>query len=204
MSRRCKFTFHSNCFNWLSVKNKLFFCQPIEHPVRTNQIPRQIPEQSFYIRPLPGIVMGGVLPFGCIFIQLFFILNSIWYAYHFYPALHSQQYLVCLPSLSSCSSNSTVSVMHNIFIQLFFILNSIFIQLFFKLNSIFIQLFFKLNSIWYAQHFYPAVLHTQQYLYSAVLHSQHSLYTAVLHSQQSIYTAVFHTQQCLFCLKNIG
>jgi hypothetical protein len=23
--------------------------------------------------------MGGVLPFGCIFIQLFFILNSIWY-----------------------------------------------------------------------------------------------------------------------------
>ncbi|KAF4075226.1 hypothetical protein AMELA_G00232230 [Ameiurus melas] len=50
----------------------------IEHPVRTNQIPRQIPEQSFYTKPLPGIVMGGILPFGCIFIQLFFILNSIW------------------------------------------------------------------------------------------------------------------------------
>lgn len=46
--------------------------------MRTNQIPRQIPEQSFYTRPLPGIVMGGILPFGCIFIQLFFILNSIW------------------------------------------------------------------------------------------------------------------------------
>lgn len=54
------------------------FFQPIEHPVRTNQIPRQIPDQSFYTRPLPGILMGGVLPFGCIFIQLFFILNSIW------------------------------------------------------------------------------------------------------------------------------
>ena len=52
--------------------------QPIEFPVRTNQIPRQIPEQSFYTRPFPGIIMGGVLPFGCIFIQLFFILNSIW------------------------------------------------------------------------------------------------------------------------------
>uniref|UniRef100_A0A672HFX0 Transmembrane 9 superfamily member n=1 Tax=Salarias fasciatus TaxID=181472 RepID=A0A672HFX0_SALFA len=50
----------------------------IEHPVRTNQIPRQIPEQSFYTKPFPGIVMGGILPFGCIFIQLFFILNSIW------------------------------------------------------------------------------------------------------------------------------
>ncbi|XP_052104535.1 transmembrane 9 superfamily member 2-like isoform X1 [Mytilus californianus] len=50
----------------------------IEHPVRTNQIPRQIPDQSMYTRPIPGIIMGGVLPFGCIFIQLFFILNSIW------------------------------------------------------------------------------------------------------------------------------
>eukprot|EP00062_Callorhinchus_milii_P020356 gi/632975913/ref/XP_007904494.1/ PREDICTED: transmembrane 9 superfamily member 2 [Callorhinchus milii] len=50
----------------------------MEHPVRINQIPRQIPEQSFYTKPLPGIVMGGILPFGCIFIQLFFILNSIW------------------------------------------------------------------------------------------------------------------------------
>ncbi|RWS27237.1 hypothetical protein B4U80_01841 [Leptotrombidium deliense] len=50
----------------------------LEHPVRTNQIPRQIPEQSVYTQPVPGIVMGGILPFGCIFIQLFFILNSIW------------------------------------------------------------------------------------------------------------------------------
>jgi len=50
----------------------------IEHPVRTNQIPRQIPEQSVYTQPVPGIIMGGILPFGCIFIQLFFILNSIW------------------------------------------------------------------------------------------------------------------------------
>uniref|UniRef100_UPI00358ED3DD transmembrane 9 superfamily member 2-like n=1 Tax=Myxine glutinosa TaxID=7769 RepID=UPI00358ED3DD len=52
--------------------------EPIEFPVRTNQIPREIPAQTFYTRPIPGIVMGGILPFGCIFIQLFFILNSIW------------------------------------------------------------------------------------------------------------------------------
>lgn len=50
----------------------------LEHPVRTNQIPRQIPDQSIYTQPIPGIIMGGVLPFGCIFIQLFFILNSLW------------------------------------------------------------------------------------------------------------------------------
>ena len=52
--------------------------RPIEHPVRTNPIQREIPEQIFYTKPIPGIIMGGILPFGCIFIQLFFILNSIW------------------------------------------------------------------------------------------------------------------------------
>jgi transmembrane 9 superfamily protein 2/4 len=50
----------------------------IEQPVRTNQIPRQIPPQSLYTQFWPGVLMGGILPFGCIFIQLFFILNSIW------------------------------------------------------------------------------------------------------------------------------
>ncbi|CAF5105640.1 unnamed protein product, partial [Rotaria sp. Silwood1] len=49
-----------------------------QSPVRTNQIPRQIPEQTFYTKPLPGILMGGVLPFGCIFIQLFSIYMKIY------------------------------------------------------------------------------------------------------------------------------
>ena len=56
----------------------------IEQPVRTNQIPRQIPDQSVYTQPIPGIIMGGVLPFGCIFIQLFFVLNSIWSSQIYY------------------------------------------------------------------------------------------------------------------------
>lgn len=66
------------------VGSYLGFKKPvIENPTRTNQIPRQIPTQYFYTRPLPGILMGGILPFGCIFIQLFFILNSIW-SHQFY------------------------------------------------------------------------------------------------------------------------
>ncbi|KAL1916831.1 uncharacterized protein VTP21DRAFT_5535 [Calcarisporiella thermophila] len=51
----------------------------IEQPVRTNQIPRQIPDQVAYLRPIPSMLMGGVLPFGAIFIELYFILNSIWF-----------------------------------------------------------------------------------------------------------------------------
>ncbi|KAI9142381.1 hypothetical protein BKA69DRAFT_1124062 [Paraphysoderma sedebokerense] len=56
----------------------------IEHPVRTNQIPRQIPEQVWYLRPIPVMLMGGVLPFGAIFIELFFIMKSIWYHQVYY------------------------------------------------------------------------------------------------------------------------
>ncbi|KAG0171837.1 hypothetical protein DFQ28_008593 [Apophysomyces sp. BC1034] len=51
----------------------------IEHPVRTNQIPRQIPDQPFYLRSIPSILMGGILPFGAIFIELYFVMNSIWF-----------------------------------------------------------------------------------------------------------------------------
>ncbi|XP_046529699.1 transmembrane 9 superfamily member 2-like isoform X3 [Equus quagga] len=47
-------------------------------PVHINQIPRHVPLQTFSTKTLFGIILGGILPFGCIFIQLFFILNSIW------------------------------------------------------------------------------------------------------------------------------
>ncbi|XP_076877306.1 transmembrane 9 superfamily protein member 5 isoform X2 [Brachyhypopomus gauderio] len=78
------------------------FRKPVmEHPVRTNQIPRQIPEQSFFTRPLPGIVMGGILPFGCIFIQLFFILNSIWSHQMYY--MFGFLFLVFIILLITCS-----------------------------------------------------------------------------------------------------
>ncbi|KAG2180015.1 hypothetical protein INT43_003802 [Umbelopsis isabellina] len=65
----------------LSVIGSYFgFRKPrIEHPVRTNQIPRQIPDQPFYLRTVPSVMMGGLLPFGAIFIELYFIMNSIWF-----------------------------------------------------------------------------------------------------------------------------
>ncbi|KAE8668683.1 Transmembrane 9 superfamily member 11 [Hibiscus syriacus] len=50
--------------------------QHIEYPVRTNQIPREIPEQKY---PSWLLVLGaGTLPFGTLFIELFFIMSSIW------------------------------------------------------------------------------------------------------------------------------
>ncbi|KAJ7548250.1 hypothetical protein O6H91_07G004500 [Diphasiastrum complanatum] len=48
----------------------------IQFPVRTNQIPRQIPRQKY---PSWLLVLGaGMLPFGTLFIELFFIMSSLW------------------------------------------------------------------------------------------------------------------------------
>ncbi|XP_048261250.1 transmembrane 9 superfamily member 2 isoform X2 [Bombus terrestris] len=76
----------------------------LEHPVRTNQIPRQIPEQSFYTQPIPGVIMGGVLPFGCIFIQLFFILNSLWSSQVYY--MFGFLFLVFVILVITCSETT--------------------------------------------------------------------------------------------------
>jgi transmembrane 9 superfamily protein 2/4 len=62
--------------------------QAIEAPVRVNQIPRQVPEQPFYMKTVPAIMIGGILPFGAIFIELFFILSSLWYHRVCYYGLH--------------------------------------------------------------------------------------------------------------------
>jgi transmembrane 9 superfamily protein 2/4 len=56
----------------------------VEDPVRTNKIPRQVPEQAWYMRPMFSILIGGILPFGAVFIELFFILTSIWLHQFYY------------------------------------------------------------------------------------------------------------------------
>jgi transmembrane 9 superfamily member 2/4 len=50
----------------------------LDPPVKTNQIPRQIPEQSVWLRPTASVLLAGILPFGAIFVELYFIMNSIW------------------------------------------------------------------------------------------------------------------------------
>ncbi|KAL1310820.1 hypothetical protein AAFC00_001057 [Neodothiora populina] len=60
--------------SWLGFKSAEF-----TNPVHTNQIPRQIPPSQGYLRPLPSMLLVGILPFGAIFVELYFVMNSIWF-----------------------------------------------------------------------------------------------------------------------------
>lgn len=53
------------------------------YPCRVNAVPRPIPEKKWYMEPGVIAVLGGVLPFGSIFIEMYFIFTSFW-AYKIY------------------------------------------------------------------------------------------------------------------------
>ncbi|TGZ71174.1 hypothetical protein CRM22_002799 [Opisthorchis felineus] len=76
----------------------------IEVPVRTNQIPRQIPFLTAYGRPTVTFFLGGLLPFSCIFIQLFFIFNSIWGTQFYF--MFGLLFLVFLMLVITCSETA--------------------------------------------------------------------------------------------------
>ncbi|GLI64024.1 hypothetical protein VaNZ11_007185 [Volvox africanus] len=85
-------TLFALCFLWFGISVPLVFVgsyfgykKPApEDPVRTNKIPRQIPEQPWYMNPVFSCLVGGVLPFGAVFIELFFILTSMWLHQFYY------------------------------------------------------------------------------------------------------------------------
>jgi transmembrane 9 superfamily protein 2/4 len=57
---------------------------PLEFPVITSNIPRQIPPQPWYLHPVLACMLGGILPFGACFVELFFVMSSIWMDQYYY------------------------------------------------------------------------------------------------------------------------
>lgn len=57
---------------------------PIDFPVVTSNIPRQIPEQPWYLHVGLTALLGGILPFGACFVELFFVMSSIWMDQYYY------------------------------------------------------------------------------------------------------------------------
>ncbi|KAI5919917.1 endomembrane protein 70 [Camillea tinctor] len=51
---------------------------PWEHPTKTASIPRQVPQQAWYIKSMQSILLAGLIPFTVIFIELLFVFQSMW------------------------------------------------------------------------------------------------------------------------------
>ncbi|KAG8463102.1 hypothetical protein KFE25_011099 [Diacronema lutheri] len=75
-------------------------------PVRTNDIPRQVPEQAWYMGVPFTMLVGGILPFGAVFIELFFIMTSVWQQRFYY--VFGFLTLVLLILLVTCAEISIV------------------------------------------------------------------------------------------------
>lgn len=58
--------------------------EQVSYPTKTNLIPRAVPPRPWYMTPIFSVLIGGVLPFGAVFIELFFILSSVWLHQYYY------------------------------------------------------------------------------------------------------------------------
>merc|ERR1719203_2114494 len=71
---------------WLCVSTPLVFvgsyfgfrADKLEVPTKTNQISRFIPETPWHCKLPYSMVLGGILPFGSVCIEMFFILGALW------------------------------------------------------------------------------------------------------------------------------
>jgi len=55
-----------------------------DNPCRINPVPRIIPEKKWYLHPFVNILLGGILPFGSIFIEMYFMFTAFWHYKYYY------------------------------------------------------------------------------------------------------------------------
>jgi len=55
-----------------------------DNPCRISPVPRPVPDKNWYLQPWVNILLGGILPFGSIFIEMYFIFTSFWHYKYYY------------------------------------------------------------------------------------------------------------------------
>jgi len=71
---------------WIAISTPMVFvgsffgfrAEKIQVPVKVNQISRYVPELPWYAIPPVSYLLGGILPFGSVCIELFFIMSALW------------------------------------------------------------------------------------------------------------------------------
>ncbi|CAM9576671.1 unnamed protein product [Phaeothamnion confervicola] len=100
---------------WLTVQAPLVFAGSYmgfrkeaaeQQPVRTNQIPRMVPQQPWYMSPWVALPFSGILPFGAVSVELFFILTSVWLHQLYY--IFGFLFLVMIILVITCAEISIV------------------------------------------------------------------------------------------------
>lgn len=71
---------------WIAISTPMVFvgsffgysAEKIQVPVKVNQIARYIPQTPWFADPPMSYLLGGLLPFGSVCIELFFIMSALW------------------------------------------------------------------------------------------------------------------------------
>jgi len=85
-------TMFTMLFLWFGISSPLVFFgaflgfkkDAIEFPVNTSNIPRQIPDQPWFMGTIPTLIIGGIMPFGSCFLELYFMMSSVWQHQYYY------------------------------------------------------------------------------------------------------------------------
>lgn len=72
------------------------------NPCRVNAVPRPIPEKKWFMEPLVIVLLGGILPFGSIFIEMYFIFTSFWAYKIYYVYGFMMLVFLILTAVTSC------------------------------------------------------------------------------------------------------
>jgi transmembrane 9 superfamily protein 2/4 len=71
---------------WIAISTPMVFfgsffgfrAEKLQVPVKVKQISRYVPERPWYASPPTSYILGGILPFGSVCIELFFIMSALW------------------------------------------------------------------------------------------------------------------------------
>lgn len=83
---------------------------PLEHPTKTTSIPRQIPKQPWFIKPMQSVLLAGLIPFAVIFIELLFVFQSVWQDKSGYYYVFGFLSVVCLILVITVAEVTVVTV----------------------------------------------------------------------------------------------
>ena len=87
---------------------------PKVEKLRYNQYPTPIPTKSLFLNRFTLILISGILPFGSIFIETYFIFTSFWnYKYYYVYGFMLLVYIILIIVTSCVSIVSTYFLLNS-------------------------------------------------------------------------------------------